>query len=110
MEYYRGDIVKASASSMFDTSIQLGERPYLIVSNNYCNEHSPIITAIPLTSKSKKWLPTHHKFVMNGIANTALAEQITCISKSNITDYIDTIEDKDLKIIETKIKLQLGLK
>lgn len=107
---FRGDIVWVNNNSGLDTSIQLGKRPYLIISNNYCNKYSPVITAIPLTSKEKKSLPMHHTIMLDNVINTVLAEQITCISKSNITDYIDTIGDKDLKIIETKIKLQLGLK
>lgn len=108
--YLRGDIVWGEAHSVIDTSMQLGKRPYLIVSNNQNNQYSTIYTAIPLTSKEKKILPTHHHIFINGIQNTILVEQITCISKGNISGYIDTIEDEDLQKVEEKIKIQLGLK
>lgn len=108
--YLRGDIVWATSSSMVDTSIQLGKRPFLIVSNNKNNQHSDILTAVPLTTKYKKYMPTHYHILVNGKENTVLAEQITCISKNNIIDYIDTIEDDDLHKVEEKIKIQLDLK
>ena len=109
IEYFRGDIVMA-VNGNAEGSIQGGTRPYLIISNNKCNQYSDIATAIPLTSKYKKDMPTHYELLINGVKNTVLAEQITCISRSNIVDYVDTIEDEDLKAIETRIKIQLGLK
>lgn len=107
--YLRGDIVW---SNNLDATgnIQSGRRPYLIISNNKCNQTSNILTAIPLTSKHKRYLPTHYTILLNGIENIVLTEQITCISQSNIVEYIDTIEDEDLKKVEEKIKIQLDLK
>lgn len=109
IEYFRGDIVMA-VNGNATGSIQGGTRPYLIVSNNKCNQYSDIATAIPLTTKYKTNLPTHYIIHINNIPNLVLTEQITCISRSNIVDYVDTIEDEDLQAIETRIKIQLGLK
>lgn len=37
-----------------------GRRPVVIISNNTVNEHSPLITVIPMTSKIRRLdLPTH---------------------------------------------------
>ena len=108
-KYYRGDIVWADNYTAID-NIQCGRRPYLIISNNKCNETSNILTAIPLTSQPKRYMPTHYYIMLNGIKNTVLVEQITCISQSNVVEYIDTIDDYDLSKIEEKIKIQLGLK
>lgn len=107
--YLRGDIVWADNIGAIG-NIQSGRRPYLIISNNKCNQTSNIITAIPLTSKYKRYLPTHYTILLNSIENIVLTEQITCISQSNIVEYIDTIEDEDLKKVEEKIKIQLDLK
>lgn len=108
--YLRGDIVWVQNEFDFTTCIQSGKRPYLIISNNTNNEYSTTLTAIPLTTRIKRYMPTHHTIFVNGNRNTVLAEQITCISKKDILEYIDTIEDNDLKKIEEKIKIQLGLK
>lgn len=106
---YRGDIVWAS-NPIASGHIQKKLRPYLIISNNKNNEHSSTVLAIPLTTKKKKNLPTHYKVIINNKTNTVLAEQIVCLNKTDIADYIDTINDFDLKQIEDRIKIQLDLK
>ena len=109
IKIYRGDIVWAN-NPIAKGHIQKKERPYLIISNNKNNEHSTTVLAIPLTTKVKKNLPTHYKFMLKGKQNTLLAEQIVCLNKSDITKYYDTINDYDLKQIEDKVKIQLDLK
>lgn len=106
---YRGDIVWAN-NSLAHGSMQKKLRPYLIISNNKCNEHSEIVLGIPLTTKLKKNLPTHHKIILNNKVNTILVEQIVCLNKSDIETYIDTINDYDLKQVEQRVKIQLDLK
>ena len=109
LEYFKGDIVIATNGNA-TKHIQGGTRPYLIVSNNQCNQYSDIATAIPLTTKEKNNLPTHYSLFINGRRNTILAEQITCISRSNIVEYVYTLDDNDLNEVEKRIKIQLGLK
>lgn len=106
----RGDVVWAE-NPYSDGHIQSSRRPYLIVSNNSCNFSSSILTAIPFTTAQNKTnIPTHYNFMINNKYNCALCEQITCINRYNITQYIDTIEDKDLREIEKRMKIQLDLK
>lgn len=106
--YSRGDIVIAQ-NYWIDGSVQHGERPYLIVSNNMCNQYSPTLTVVPLTTKYKHWMPTHYVVKINGRRNTILAEQICCISKESITSYFCKLEDSDMKEVDDKIKVQLSL-
>ena len=94
--YLRGDIVWVDHDINISSSIQGGKRPYLIVSNNLNNKYSDILTAVPLTSRYKKYLPTHHKILINGVENTVLAEQITCISKEKIIYNYNTINDETI--------------
>ena len=48
----RGDIYMARLSADEDGgSLQEGMRPILIISNDKANEHSPVITIVPLMSK-----------------------------------------------------------
>lgn len=109
MEIYRGDIVWAT-NSMAKGNTQLNNRPYVVISNNKANKHSGVITAIPLTTKRKKALPTHYVFKMNGKINVAMAEQIVNLNKNDITGLETTIDDYDLEQIEKRVKIQLDLK
>lgn len=106
----RGDIVWGKSPKK-DGSVQFSRnvRPYLVISNNYCNEYSPVITVIPFTTAEKAELPTHYSIFFNGRNNTILCEQITCISKDLIVDYHGAMEKNDLQEVEKRIKIQLGL-
>lgn len=95
-------------------SIQNGKRPALVVSNNTGNKFSPIILVVPLTSRTKKELPTHHKIIpnsLNGLTkeSTALCEQIITISKDMIKGIMGSVEELEMKYINNKIKTSLAL-
>lgn len=50
----------AELGDHYGTSVQSGNRPVLVISNDVANRNSPIITVIPLSSKLKKLeLPVH---------------------------------------------------
>lgn len=42
-----------------DKHIQQYRRPCVVISNDKCNSSSPNVSIIPITSKTKKMLPTH---------------------------------------------------
>lgn len=96
-------------------STQGGERPVLIIQNDIGNKFSPVCTIIPLTSQSKKQMPTHVTlFPSDGVnkKSICMAEQIQTISKSQIiaTGYVGTISEQKMVMIENAIKIQLGMK
>ena len=50
----------AELGDHYGTSVQSGNRPVLVISNDMANRNSPIITVIPMSSKLKKLeLPVH---------------------------------------------------
>lgn len=104
----RGDIVWSTRVEAFGSE-QDGKRPYLIVSNNTNNRYSPILTCVPLTSKSKKDLPTHYKIKIGDVENTVLCEQITAISKKDICGFARRVTTDEMKNIEKCIQIQLAL-
>lgn len=108
-EFYRGDVVWA-INTTATGRIQKNNRPYVIISNNKANKYSSVITAIPLTTKHKKTLPTHYVFKMNGKINVAMAEQIVNLNVSDISNIETTLDDYDLEQIEKRVKIQLDLK
>jgi len=90
-------------------SIQGGVRPVLVVSNEKNNRFSPNITIIPLTSKSKRNLPTHVVFDQKEFlseVSIALVEQITTISKEGVIKYMGKANNEIMIEIDKAIGIQ----
>ena len=109
IEIFRGDIVWAVNSTATGRT-QNNTRPYVVISNNKANKFSSVITAIPLTTRRKKPLPTHYVFKMNDKVNVALAEQIVNLNRGDVLSIETTLDDYDLEQIEKRVKIQLDLK
>lgn len=79
--------------------VQGGFRPAVIVSNDVCNRYSPVVTIVPLTSKRKKYIPTHLNicgFGLNG-PGIILCEQITVINRTQVARKIGHIYDRGVQ-------------
>lgn len=102
-----------SQNQQYDGSIQGKSRPYLIVSNDACNESSPVITVVPFTSKDKKYLPTHVYVNLYGHKQTILCEQVRAFNKKNLETngsyFISKIPDYIMKKVDRCLAIQLGL-
>jgi mRNA interferase MazF len=93
-------------------SIQGKMRACIIVSNEKANTYSPVIHVVPLTSKTKRNLPTHVKIGMEtGLQqeSVAMAEQARLIDKSMIIKKLGQIDAITLDKVETSILIQFGL-
>lgn len=85
-------------------------RPGIIVSNNVNNEHSNTVEIIYLTTKLRKSLaPTHVKVCPANRPSLALCEQICTVDRSRLGDFIDTVSDNDMALIEQAMALSLGI-
>lgn len=98
------------------SSIQGGQRPVLIVSNDIVNAQSGAITVLPMTSQLKKlFMPTHvlleegtHEMEKRSVV---LAEQITTVDKRILERKIGEITDEAaVKRVEDAIREQLAIK
>lgn len=82
-------------------SVQRGNRPVLIVSNDANNRYSTTINVMPMTTKmNKRNLPCHvvlENFEQYGLTapSTIMVEQLTTISKENLMYKMGCIDDKD---------------
>lgn len=115
----QGDIVQVylSAKNSSGKCVQEGTRPMVIISNNVCNNVSPVVTALPCTSsivKINKNMPTH--VIIDELEGTGLtkrsvvmAEQITSIDKRDIVAFLGTIPKKYLNPIKKAAMVQLAL-
>lgn len=113
----RGDIYYIDFGMNVDTRKQSGIRPAVIVSNNKANEHSPVITVVPLTSKvhKKRLLPTHVYIPMSAgrglsCGSLVLAEQVEAIDKNRLIEKKGTItSDVIMEKITRAIQIQIGV-
>lgn len=90
-------------------------RPALIVSNNLNNAYSDTIIVCPITSQNKKKeFPTH--FTLDNIKypfftkdnNTVLCEQIRCVSRQRLGQYLGSIDDGDWHDVLEKMKINFS--
>ena len=95
-------------------NLQGGIRPCVIVSNNKACEVSPVLTVVPLTSKTKRPLPTHvelYPSIESGISMTStfLAEQMTTINRTSIKRVMGMLTSIEIKLINKAIQKSLAL-
>ena len=108
IQVYRGNIFWVDFN--FSTgSEQSGLRPCVVVSNDIANEHSTTITAIPLTTRDKKPLPTHATVFATGRKSTALCEHVLSVSKDRLQDYIGDCSTAEMQQINECLRVQLDI-
>lgn len=113
----RGDIYYVDFGQHENSHIQRGIRPAIVVSNNKANDHSHLVTVLPLTKQTqkKKHLPTHvylPKAIFTGLrwSSLVLAEQVLTIDKFQLKNKVMTIRDEAwLNRIDQALKVQVGL-
>ena len=107
----RGEIYYADLSPVIGSE-QDGVRPVLVVQNNIGNKYAPTTIIAPITSQmSKKLLPTHIPFCGCGLAKNSiiLLEQIRTIDKSRLKQKIGQLPPEKAEVVDTAIKISLGL-
>lgn len=113
LEITRGTIVMVDLP-LGNGSVQGGMRPAVVISNDKGNKFSPVLIVVPLTSRVKKFMPTHHTIepsVLNGLSKTsiALAEQIITVGKDMVRNIVGTLEEVDINFINRKVMTSLAL-
>lgn len=105
--YYRGDIwFVRGGKSIVDPALY-GNRPAIIVSNNKGNKHSPNVEVVFLTTKDKKYLPTHAR-VLCKTPSIALCENVQTVSKDRLMNYMRTCSEKEMTQINKALLCSLG--
>jgi len=109
--YKKGDIVFVLNDDIFVPGVQSGSRPYIVVSNDKFNLHSPVLNCIPLTTRCKK-SPVHyflHKNIGISQDSYALCEQVQTISKNNVGDVICSLPSNIVLQINKLLSFQFSL-
>ena len=110
--YKKGDIIYVVDHSTIEFGVQGGNRPYLVISNDTFNYHSPVLNCVPLTTQEKKYSPVHfhiHKNVGLPQDSYVLCEQIKTISKKQIEYIICSLPYDIISEINKKLSFQLSL-
>ena len=109
----RGELYYADLSPVVGSE-QGGIRPILIVQNDTGNKYSPTIIAAAVTSKlNKAKLPTHIELSASEFGlpkdSVILLEQIRTLDKKRLKQFMGTVDQKQMKEIDKKIKISLAL-
>lgn len=113
MRIFRDSIIKVDFGDR-QGSVQRGVRPAVVIQNDVGNKHSPTTIVVPITSKQKKDLPTHHKLMKKNYCclkcdSTILGEQVLTISKDQILDVIGHLREEDSKAVDEILSVSINL-
>ena len=111
-EIKRGDIFFVDLDPGVGSE-QLGIRPCIIIQNDVGNHFSTTTIIAPITSRTKKTLPTHVPVSIRlgrmPKESIALLEQIRAVDKSRLLAYIGHADKKTMSRIEAAAECSLGL-
>lgn len=106
-------LIDPNSPAEYQGSVQGKNRPWLVVSNNFCNQSSPTYTVVPLTTARKTTLPTHVIIDDGKVEQTILCEQIRTIAANTFSNngsyYKYTLSEKTMREVDEALSVQLGL-
>lgn len=108
--YDMGLKFKAHNGKEYKTSVQRGNRPYLVVSNNQGNDSAPTCNVVPITTEDKTDIPVHVKFTYGGLPQTILVEQPMTVDIMALGDYMCTLSDDIMKEVEKAQMIQYDIR
>ena len=108
--FKRGDIYYCDLGPMY-MSEQGKFRPVVIIQNDRGNYFSPTTIVAPISTKKAEKYPTHMRISYRGLKQNSvvLFEQIRTVDKSRLCDYIAHMREKDLRRVDEKIAISLGV-
>lgn len=90
-------------------SVQHSGRPAIIVSNDNCNKYSSVLEVVYLTTRKKKWLPTHVLITSSSKPSIALCEQIDSVTIDKLLRHDGHCTDYEMRHINKALAVSLGI-
>lgn len=104
LKYKRGTVWWFHDKDSIDPEdhVQRGNRPVLVVSNDEGNSTNLTLICLAITTKVEKKKKTINVIIKNDKDedNTVLCNQFKTVNKSQLTKYVYTLSDKDMKRVE----------
>ncbi len=90
----------------------MGDRPAVVISNNKCNEYSPVIMVAYMTRSLKRLEMKTHVLLQHYndlVLSVVKTEQIDTVDKTDILAVITEIRSEDMIRINAALMVSLGL-
>lgn len=86
-----------------------GDRPAVIVSNDKCNEFSPVVEVVFLTTAPKKPLPTHVQIFSASRPSIVQCEQICSVAKERVENLQGKLSEEEMKAVNVALAISIGI-
>lgn len=110
-EYKRGDVFFVENDEMKKCSPneQKADRPAVVIQNDKGNLHSPTVIVAYITSRKKKFMPTHVVTMKTRKPSVIMCEQIATVSKERLRQFICHLSEADMQRVDRAVSISLGL-
>lgn len=104
----RGEVWWVSLGPTIEGEIRK-ERPALVISNDASNRNLNRVQVVPFTTKVDRVYPSEALVTLSGRPVKAMADQLTTVAKTRLTNLAGRLSPSDLERVERAVLLQLGL-
>lgn len=107
MEIKRGDIFYVHSNNETPIGREIwSERPAVVISNNAINKESPTVIVAYTTTKLHRTSPASVE-IKNPTPALVLCEQVYCVDKSRLYNYLGRVSEEELTQISRALSLAM---